>query len=173
MSKFVLKKIKAVKGVRQFKQLVILSDSQDAKAIQKNINEYERGISIPNFNCDVFIGVLDEFERKLEDTQKSSFKRIITSMNLAADNNLLPEKKFKELKLPKRTAIKEYEFKCNDLRIYAIKIANGMLIIHCGYKNNQDKDIITDIIFDNIFKIENELFKFISFVTCEEMKMKK
>ena len=45
----------------------------------------------------------------------------------------------------------------------------GMLL----YTNNQDKDIITDIIFDNIFKIENELFKFISFVTCEEMKMKK
>ena len=40
----------------------------------------------------------------------------------------------------------------------------GMLL----YTNNQDKDIITDIIFDNIFKIENELFKFISFATCGE-----
>jgi len=38
------------------------------------------------------------------------------------------------------------------------------------YTNNQDKDIITDIIFDNIFKIENEIFKFISFVGCEETK---
>lgn len=42
----------------------------------------------------------------------------------------------------------------------------GMLL----YTNNQDKDIITDIIFENIFKIENELFKFISFVACEENK---
>jgi len=42
----------------------------------------------------------------------------------------------------------------------------GMLL----YTNNQDKDIITDIIFDNIFKIENELFKFISFAGREETK---
>lgn len=45
----------------------------------------------------------------------------------------------------------------------------GMLL----YTNNQDKDIITDIIFDNIFKIENELFKFISFASYEETKKNK
>ena len=35
----------------------------------------------------------------------------------------------------------------------------GMML----FPNNQDKDIITDIIFDNIFTIESEIFKFISF----------
>jgi hypothetical protein len=40
------------------------------------------------------------------------------------------------------------------------------------YTNNQDKNIITDIIFENIFKIESKLFKFMSFVSCEENKIK-
>ncbi|MDA8401686.1 MAG: PilZ domain-containing protein [Deltaproteobacteria bacterium] len=41
----------------------------------------------------------------------------------------------------------------------------GMLL----YTNNQDKNIITDIIFENIFKIESELFRFMSFVSCEDV----
>ena len=39
----------------------------------------------------------------------------------------------------------------------------GMML----YPNNQDKDIITDIIFDNIFTIESEIFKFISFASID------
>jgi hypothetical protein len=44
----------------------------------------------------------------------------------------------------------------------------GMML----FPNNQDKDIITDIIFDNIFTIESEIFKFISFaaIGCGKMQ---
>jgi hypothetical protein len=38
------------------------------------------------------------------------------------------------------------------------------------YTSNQDKDIITDIIFENIFNIETELFKFISYANCNGKK---
>ena len=42
---------------------------------------------------------------------------------------------------PKKTKIKEYEYRTKHLRIYAIKQKGGKIIILGGFKNRQKKDI--------------------------------
>ncbi|AGY54852.1 hypothetical protein BRDCF_p2225 [Bacteroidales bacterium CF] len=61
-------------------------------------------------------------------------------MEEVANLRSLPRTKFRELKGVKGK-IKEYEFKSEHLRVYAIKQPNCKLIVMCGYKNTQDEDI--------------------------------
>ena len=44
---------------------------------------------------------------------------------------------------PKGQIVKEYEFKSRYLRSYAIKTSKGKIVVLCGYKNRQKKDIRT------------------------------
>jgi putative component of toxin-antitoxin plasmid stabilization module len=112
MATFATKKIEAVKGKQQFEQLVI--------------------DGIPQ---------LDAFENSLSNPQyQSELRTIIAYMGLVADNERVPPKKFKEI-TPDKEPIKEFEFKTEHLRIYAIKKPNGKIVLLCGFKNNQEKDI--------------------------------
>jgi hypothetical protein len=108
MSNFDLKLISAVKGKQVFKQLVGLPEGTALNA--PGIENYK--------------GVLDLYEESLEDKYKSSFKTILTYMNLVANNQSVPETKFKNVTVGKET-VQEYEFKAGDLRVFAIKIPNG------------------------------------------------
>ncbi len=58
-----------------------------------------------------------------------------------ANNKLLPKAKFRDITLTKKDRVKEYEFKTNHLRVYAIKTPEGKTIVFGGYKNSQPKDI--------------------------------
>ena len=60
-------------------------------------------------------------------------------MNRVANMESVPETKFKDV-TPKREKVKEYEFKYGDLRLYAIKIYEGKLVLLGGFKNQQKKD---------------------------------
>lgn len=140
MFKFAFKRIEAVKGKQQFKQLVLLSDSEDQETIQKYINDVESGKIGKGARYDQLRGVLDEYENRLQDSYRSSFNRIISFMDLICNNQTLPKKKFRDI-TPAGETIKEYEIKYGDLRVYVIKIPNGKLVVLCGYKNQQSRDI--------------------------------
>jgi len=61
-------------------------------------------------------------------------------MNLVANNESVPNTKFRNITTGNEP-IQEFEFKAGDLRVLAIKIPNGQLILLGGYKNRQDKDL--------------------------------
>ncbi len=87
------------------------------------------------------VSLLDEFENSLEEQYESEMQSIYLYMEEVANLRSLPKSKFRELKDVKGD-VKEYEFKSKHLRVYAIKQSNCKLIVMCGYKNTQDRDII-------------------------------
>lgn len=88
------------------------------------------------------VGQLEAFETLLKETDVrflSEFKTLLSYMEYAANGNSLPDTKFKDV-TPANTLVKEYEFKSKHLRVYAIKKANGKIIILGGFKTNQKTD---------------------------------
>lgn len=124
MSKFATKEIGAIRGRQIFEQLVILPDNADLSKI--NLNEIN--------------GIWDEYEESLEDKYKGAFRGIQAIMDLVANMQSVSDKKFRDI-TPQKEQVKEYEFKYQDLRAYAIKISNGKLLLLGGFKNQQDHDI--------------------------------
>ena len=114
MSNFALKNIDAVCGRQKFDKLII-----DDKCL------------------------LDSFIENLEDKYLSEMDSMYAYMQWVADSKPLPYAKFHLLDRNKAEGYTEYEFKTKHLRIYAISQFNGKIIILGGYKNNQDKDLIT------------------------------
>ena len=141
MSKFATKQIEAVDdGVQKIRQLVILDEKE---VLDENTQ-----------------GVLDLYENSLQVRNQSSFRNILTIMRRIAKNESVAEGKFKDV-TPKGVLIKEYEFKCNDLRVYAIKIPNGQLVLLAGYKNEQKANFrkfrsLKNIYLESIKEEENE-----------------
>ncbi len=128
MHKFDLKKIDAVKGRETFFQLTIDDVFEfSGKETQEELNSKKTG-------------VLDEFENNLEKKYQSKLAGIYTYMNLVAQGVSVSKEKFRDI-TPDKEMIKEYEFKNGDLRVYAIKIDIGKVILFPGYKNNQKNDI--------------------------------
>lgn len=113
MSKFALEKIDAVNGRQDFQKLVI------------------------NDKC-----LFDEFENEIRERDRytNELAMVYQYMQYVADCRTLPKTKFRDI-TPDNEKVKEYEFKTKHLRIYAIKKANGKIIIMGGFKNNQSKDI--------------------------------
>jgi hypothetical protein len=60
-------------------------------------------------------------------------------LNRVANLQPVSKDKFRDV-TPEKEAIRELEFKFQDLRVFAIKIPNGQLVLLGGYKNQQDKD---------------------------------
>jgi hypothetical protein len=129
MPKFVTKSIEIVVGKQQFKQLVIVDDRSDTLKIQEQIDKKEIEID----------GILDIYEQRLESKYEKQFQGIISIMTRVANLQPVSNDKFKDV-TPEKELVKEYEFKYQDLRVYAIKITNGKLILLGGYKNNQPSD---------------------------------
>ncbi|MDP4285082.1 MAG: hypothetical protein Q8891_11710 [Bacteroidota bacterium] len=117
MRKFVIKNIEEVNGRQECKQLVINKDGNEE------------------------IGVFDEFGNYLERKYSNLLAGIIGIMNRVANLETVSPDKFKDI-TPRGELVKEFEFKYRDLRVYAIKIFNGKLVVLCGYKNSQKKDIV-------------------------------
>jgi hypothetical protein len=134
MSKFVTKNIELVDGKQQFKQLIIVDDKVDAIKLQAEIAQKE--INGQEVDID---GVLDIYQNSLEVKYESSFRGIVAIMNRVANGQSVASEKFKDV-TPEKELTKEYEFKYQDLRVYAIKIFNGKLILLCGFKNQQHSD---------------------------------
>jgi hypothetical protein len=110
MSKFVTKAMETVVGRQQFKQLVIVDDKVDAIKLQQQIDKREVSID----------GVLDIYAAELEGKYESAFRGIIAIMNRVANLQSVSEDKFRDV-TPEKESVKEYEFKFQDLRVYAIK----------------------------------------------------
>ncbi|TVQ90222.1 MAG: hypothetical protein EA393_06165 [Bacteroidetes bacterium] len=112
---FALKKIEAIIGKQEFFEIIIDGKSQ-----------YE------------------DFCDKIKGNQQynSELKTILSYMDLVANLQSLPEKRFKDITLAKET-VKEYEFKSKNLRAYAFHIKKtGKLVAYWGFKNSQKKDIV-------------------------------
>ena len=135
MAKFAIKIIEAVKGKQVFQQLVVLRNNDDDRKIQSIIDSNEgskKEIKIA--------GQLDLYENNLEEKDIKSFRSILAIMDQVANLKSVPQTKFKDI-TPKSEDVKEYEFKSSDLRVYAIKMPNGKMILLGGYKNSQPRDI--------------------------------
>ena len=131
MPKFDLKKVDAVIGVQEFYQLTI------------DDNPVFFGSETPEEINNLKKGVLDIYEAELEKKYKKNLVQIYSSMNRVANNQHVPGEKYHELTdRPKNDPYKDYEFKHGDLRVYAVKSPQGKIIILCGYKNQQKKDIV-------------------------------
>lgn len=113
MPKFALERIETIEGRQVFEKLLIDGQCQ-----------------------------FDDFEAEVSKNPKyySELGSIYHYMERVANNESLPETKFKDI-TPKKEAIKEYEFKSKNLRVYALKKENGKIIVLGGYKNRQKKDI--------------------------------
>lgn len=68
-------------------------------------------------------------------------------MEMVSNGAKLPNTKFKMLKLSKKdkNAGAIFEFKSKHLRLYGVADKTGRLILFCGYKNDQEKDILAVI----------------------------
>ena len=123
MSKFVTKPIPAITDVKQYEELVILPDQTDLSKI----------------DLKKVVGVWEEYENSLEGRYLSSFRSLTATMARDARLELIAKVKFRDI-TPHGEKVKEFEMKHQDLRVYAIHIPGGKLIILGGYKNKQDKD---------------------------------
>ena len=126
MANFATKNINSVSGKQRFQQLVIVRESNS---------------SSKDIDPEILDGELDRFEAGLQQTELKHFTHILNSMDRVANNQMVPRKKFHELTKSKKDPVKEYEFKSGDLRVYAIDITGGKLVVLGGYKNSQDSDI--------------------------------
>lgn len=111
MHTFAVQKIETINGKQEFNMLIV-----DGKSL------------------------LEEFEESLEDIYENEMNSIYLYMEEVANCTSLPKSKFREINCGKGN-IKEYEFKSKHLRVYAIKQFGGKLVVMCGYKNSQKKDI--------------------------------
>jgi putative component of toxin-antitoxin plasmid stabilization module len=86
-------------------------------------------------------GQLASFEKDLAGTTfLTELKTILAYLEYAANGNLLPKTKMRDL-TPAKDPVKEYEVKSKHLRVYFIQQSDGKLVIMGGQKNNQKKDI--------------------------------
>jgi len=115
MGTFVLRKISSLRGFQTFYKLYIDDKCQ-----------------------------FDEFESSIKNNErlKNELAKIYAYMEFVANGVSLPSSKFKDI-TPKKQTVKEYEFKSRQLRLYAIKTSKGKIVVLCGYKNNQNRDIRT------------------------------
>jgi hypothetical protein len=88
------------------------------------------------------VNQLDKFEKELTGTTYlSQYKTLLRWMDYYSNTGIIPGEKLKELNTGKKEKIKEFEFRTKDLRLYAAQATNGKIIILCGYKGTQVKDI--------------------------------
>lgn len=114
MPVFALKKIEAIVGVQEFFEILIDGNSQ-----------------------------FDDFYNKVKTNKQyvSEIKTILSIMDLVANLVFLPQNKVKNI-TPEKEAVKEYEFKSKNLRVYAFHLENtGKIVAYWGFKNNQKSDI--------------------------------
>lgn len=130
MSKFDLKKIDFIKGTQEFYQLTI-DDDPDFSNMREDENREDRKT-----------GVLDEFEKSLNETERKKLKSIYAIMERVANNQHVDGTKYHELmERPSSDPIKDFEFKKDKIRIYASQMPGGKILMLCGFKNSQSKDI--------------------------------
>ena len=113
MSNFAFRELEGIDGIQKFCKLVIDEECQ-----------------------------FDIYEDEINKNKKlsSQLGALYQAMQWVADLRSLPDTKFKDI-TPNKETVKEFEFKSKDLRIYAIKIEDGKLILIGGYKNKQNKDL--------------------------------
>jgi uridine kinase len=129
MPNFDLKLLTGVRGIQRFYQLTI--DDNPVILVTDTLEQQN----------EKKIGVLDQYEKQLEEKYKPDLEKIYAYMDVIANNGSLPATKFRELKRPGSDKDKDFEFKSGDLRVYAIKGEGSKIIVLCGYKNKQKKDI--------------------------------
>lgn len=83
----------------------------------------------------------DEFceQIKKDGNLKKQLVGVMNNMNQVAQMRRLPKEKFRDI-TPAREAVKEFEIKKGDIRIYVIK-DDGHIVVLAGKKGSQDEDI--------------------------------
>lgn len=81
----------------------------------------------------------DEFEKSLQERDKKELASIYNIMNQVANNLSVPNTKFHPYS-DGSDGFREYEFKTKSLRVYAIEMSGGKIVITGGTKARQSKD---------------------------------
>jgi len=85
---------------------------------------------------------LDKFAKDLKGTSyEEEYLQLLTWLEYYTQSGDIGYNKIKELKKSNNDPIKEYEFRTTNLRFYAVKGETGKIIVLCGYKKDQTKDI--------------------------------
>jgi hypothetical protein len=134
MGKFVTKTICTINGKQEFRQLIIVDDKTNIDRLQLEIDTGEHAKKEIEIE-----GVFDEYENSLESKYKGSLNGLIAIMDRVANLEPVAKEKFRDV-TPDGELVKEYEFKYQDIRVYAIKMPNGKLILLGGFKNQQKSD---------------------------------
>ena len=114
MPKFTFEKIKAI-GIGKFKILQLAIDG---------------------------VKQLDEFTLEIKGTSyEEEYEMLLAWMDHYTKTGEIAFNKLKDLKKNKKDKIKEFEFKTTNLRLYAIQGDKGKIIILCGYKKDQTKNL--------------------------------
>lgn len=85
----------------------------------------------------------DEFEKGLtQKSDKTSLASVYNLMSRLRNNHKLPSQLFRHIK-PNSKGDRDdiYEFKKNNVRVYAALLPNGVFVLLGGFKKNQDADI--------------------------------
>ena len=84
----------------------------------------------------------DDFCREIQKDSNltDQLVTVIARMNDIANLRMLPKEKFKDI-TPEKQAVREYEIKTKDLRVYFIKDELGNVVLIGGKKNSQPEDI--------------------------------
>ncbi|MCX6162792.1 MAG: hypothetical protein NTV87_15845 [Ignavibacteriae bacterium] len=84
----------------------------------------------------------DDFEKQIEreGTYNGELDTIQARMMQISNLQTLPKEKFKDI-TPGKDAVKEYEIKTKNLRVYLIKDVHGSVVVLGGKKANQKSDI--------------------------------
>ncbi len=111
MSKFALEKIDEIRGRQVFFQLLIDG-----------------------------VGQFSQYQEELEEVYQKELFTLISYMDMLANLQRVSPGVMKDI-TPDKQQIREYEFRSDHLRVYAIKTKLGKIIVLGGYKNNQSKDL--------------------------------
>lgn len=88
------------------------------------------------------VGQLNAFEEMIATNYAqylSELRTMLSYIEYAANGNTLPHTIIKDV-TPSGVTVREYEFKSKHLRVYAIKKANGKVIVLGGLKTTQKND---------------------------------
>jgi len=106
----------------------------------ERLSEISHELEISQLRVDG-VGAMDEFIKKFAvgNTRKDVI-RITSTMEQVSKRLSMPYTKWHPLKGSAGT-VREYEAKAGDLRLYAVQIHPGYIIVLGGTKGNQDRDI--------------------------------
>lgn len=111
--------------------------------------KYEHGVPDTEVIHEVFElikndkSLFKEFIDNIPKSLESEKRQLITNLLrvVRGTENMLPPKKYKQLKRPKKDKYVDYELKTNNLRLYFFREDNNRILVLGGFKKDESKNL--------------------------------